>query len=276
MCASTAAVFVLRLLPAIAFIPHSGLFIILAVIIMTVILSIKFSLCFYFVVDKNLGPVAALRASSRATDGVKLSLFVFGILCGLINFAGTLCFLIGLLATFPTIMVAMAIVYRQLSAQTPELSEIGICRPDAPFAAGIPPAPNTKPEVSIPPGLGIRLKSIYSTASQFEAQTAAAPIIEQDTAQRKSSFLLPAVIVGIIAIAGGIAYLLWPAAKGTVAITRQIQVTGILYSEDKSSAIVNGKVVKEGDRVDDVNVVEIRESSVEFESKGKRWTQEAQ
>jgi len=275
MGTSVAGVFVPRFLSVTAYIPHSGLLVLIAVIIMTVILSIKFSLCFYFVIDKKLGPVTSLRASSRATSGAGLSLFVFGILCGLINFAGILCLFIGLFATLPVVMAAMALVYRQLSAQTPELVELGVRRPDAPFAPGIPSAPNTESEGTVPPGLGIRLKSIYAPAPQFEAQISSAPDIAPETGRRKSSFPLPAVIAGVIVISAGIAYYLWPAAKGTAAAPPQIQVTGILYSDDEPSAIVNGKVVKEGDTINDVNVVEIRKNNVEFESKGKRWTQEA-
>lgn len=274
MAASAAGVLVPRFLFVTAFIPYSGLLILIAVVIMTVILSIKFSLCLYFVIDKKLGPVNALRASSRATTGVKLSLFVFGILCGLINFVGVLCFIIGLFATLPTVMVAMALVYRQLSAQTPELAELGITRPDAPFAAGIPAAPNTGPDTSVPPGFGIRLKSIY--APQFEAQAAPTVNIQAGTIPRKSRALLPVVILGIFIILVGLVYFLWPATKGAEIVPVKIQVTGILYSDDKSSAIVNGKVVRKGDIINDVNVVEIHKNSVEFESKGKRWTQEAE
>ncbi len=60
--------------------------------ILAVTLVIKFSLCFYFVVDKGLGPINALKASSRTTMGAKWSLFVFGILCSLINLLGVLNF----------------------------------------------------------------------------------------------------------------------------------------------------------------------------------------
>ena len=88
-----------------------------------IIWSVKFNLCGYFVIDKGLGPIQALKASSRATMGVKWDLFGFGIICGLINLAGLLCLIIGIFATYPTIIVAYALVYRQLAAQTPELAE---------------------------------------------------------------------------------------------------------------------------------------------------------
>lgn len=94
-----------------------------------IIWAIKFSLCYYFVIDKGLGSVNALKASGRTTMGVKWELLGFGILCGLINFLGFLCLIVGIFATYPTILVAITLVYRQLLAQTPELAEFGITAP---------------------------------------------------------------------------------------------------------------------------------------------------
>jgi hypothetical protein len=115
--------------PAVMGILHFALFFFIMAFILAVTLSIKFSLCFYFIIDKGLGPINALRASSLTTMGAKWSLFVFGILYSLINLLGVLCFGIGIFATLPTVMVAMALVYRQLSAQTPALNEFGISGP---------------------------------------------------------------------------------------------------------------------------------------------------
>jgi len=70
-----------------------------------------------FIVDRNMGPVQALKASAHATTSAKWHLFLFGILLGLINLAGALCFFIGLFATIPTSLVAYAHTYRQLSAE---------------------------------------------------------------------------------------------------------------------------------------------------------------
>lgn len=95
-------------------------------IIPGIIWAVKFSLCYYFVIDKGLGPIQALRASSRTTMGAKWRLFGFGIVCGLINLLGLLCLIVGMFATYPTVLVASALVYRQLLAQTPELAEFGI------------------------------------------------------------------------------------------------------------------------------------------------------
>ena len=91
-----------------------------------VIWSVKFGLWPYFVVDKDLGPIQALKASSRTTMGVKWDLFGFGVLCVIFTLAGLLCLIVGVFATYPTIMIAHALVYRQLAAQTPELAEFGI------------------------------------------------------------------------------------------------------------------------------------------------------
>jgi len=102
-------------------------------IIPGIIWAIKFSLCFYFVIDKGLDPIEALKASSRTTMGVKWQLFGFGILCGLINMLGLLCLIVGIFATYPTVMVATALVYRQLMAQTPQLAEFGITTPVTEF-----------------------------------------------------------------------------------------------------------------------------------------------
>ncbi len=67
-------------------------------------------------------------------------------------------------------------------------------------------------------------------------------------------------------------------------------VTGILYSEDKPSAVVNGRIVHIGDTIHGVKVVKIHQeklvnvkgkhyskrletAKVEFEKNGIRWTQ---
>ena len=91
-----------------------------------IIWAVKFSLSRYFVVEKGLGPIEALKASSRTTKGVKWELFGFGIVCTGINLLGLICLVVGVFATWPMIMVAHALVYRQLMAQTPELAEFGI------------------------------------------------------------------------------------------------------------------------------------------------------
>jgi hypothetical protein len=78
------------------------------------IFSLKFCLVNYFIVDKKVGPVEALKLSAKATEGAKWNLFIFAIILALLNILGTLALLVGLLATAPTSMVAFAYVYRKL------------------------------------------------------------------------------------------------------------------------------------------------------------------
>ena len=86
-------------------------------IIPGIIWAIKFQFFDYFIVDKKLGPIEALKQSSAITRDAKWDLFFFDLLLGFINFLGAVCLLIGLFASVPTAMVAMAFVYRKLLAQ---------------------------------------------------------------------------------------------------------------------------------------------------------------
>jgi uncharacterized membrane protein len=86
-------------------------------IIPGIIWAIKFQFFSYFIVDRGLGPIEALKRSAVITKGVKWDLFVFRLLLMGINLLGVLCLLIGLFATIPMTMVAVAFVYRKLLAQ---------------------------------------------------------------------------------------------------------------------------------------------------------------
>jgi uncharacterized membrane protein len=81
-----------------------------------VIWAIKFQFFPYFIVESELGPIESLKRSSAITDGAKMDLFLFGLLLLGINIVGALCCLIGLFATIPITMVALAYVYRTLRA----------------------------------------------------------------------------------------------------------------------------------------------------------------
>jgi len=205
--------------------------------ILVVALSIKLSLSFYFVIDKGLGPIKALKASSQATERAKWSLFVFLILCGLINLAGALCFIVGLFATIPMVMVAMALVYRQLSEQTPELAKLGIggpnVRPSAPSStqpfAGMQPnpiipsiqsGPSVQPRGGVQPTQNVR-PGDDSRADSAKAALAAtggpAPAIQREAGKKTDKsfyFWLAILIIVSVALASGIIYRVWPKSKG--------------------------------------------------------------
>lgn len=54
------------------------------------------------------------------------------------------------------------------------------------------------------------------------------------------------------------------------------RVTGILFSNDRPSAIIGYRIVHEGEAIRDVQVVKIHKDKVEFEKDGRRWTQTIQ
>ena len=89
----------------------------LLLIVPGIIWAIKFQYYGYFIVDKELGPIKALEASSELTEGVKWDLFLFGLLLFCIDLLGLLCLVVGLFAAVPTIMIAHAFVYRKLESQ---------------------------------------------------------------------------------------------------------------------------------------------------------------
>jgi uncharacterized membrane protein len=83
-------------------------------IIPGIIWSIKFRFYPYFMIDRKMGPIDALKASSKLTRGNKWNLFLLGVLLGLINIVGVLLLLVGLFATIPISMMAETYVYRKL------------------------------------------------------------------------------------------------------------------------------------------------------------------
>lgn len=80
-----------------------------------VIWAVKYSLYPYFIVDKGLGPVKALKASAQATSGVKWRLLGFYAMLSLFLLAGSM-IIIGILPAYAIMIVAWALVYRQLAA----------------------------------------------------------------------------------------------------------------------------------------------------------------
>ena len=53
----------------------------------------------------------------------------------------------------------------------------------------------------------------------------------------------------------------------------EIPVNGIVWGAGKSSAIIEGKILHEGETVRGASILKINQNSVEFEIDGKRWTQ---
>ena len=84
-------------------------------IIPGIIFAIKLQYVGYLVIDKNIGPIEAIKTSWRMTKGHVWHLFVLGLALIGINILGLLAVVIGLLVTVPLSMVATAFVYKKLS-----------------------------------------------------------------------------------------------------------------------------------------------------------------
>lgn len=78
--------------------------------------SLRFQFYNYFLVDKNVGIVDSFRQSARITDGHVWQLIGFWTALIGINILGLLFFIIGLFASMPVSMLAIAYAYRKLSA----------------------------------------------------------------------------------------------------------------------------------------------------------------
>ena len=76
---------------------------------------LRYQYAVYFIADRDCEILEAFNKSSAITDGIKWDLLVFLILLWLINVAGFLCFIVGLLVSIPVTMLAAANVYRKLS-----------------------------------------------------------------------------------------------------------------------------------------------------------------
>ena len=53
-------------------------------------------------------------------------------------------------------------------------------------------------------------------------------------------------------------------------------ITGILYSKERPSTIIDGQIVHEGDTIHSVKVVKIHRDKIEFEKNGRKWKQKVQ
>ncbi len=58
--------------------------------------------------------------------------------------------------------------------------------------------------------------------------------------------------------------------------TEEIEIKGIIYSEEDPSVIIGIDILHEGEKVSGATIVKINKNSVEFEMNGKKWTQKVQ
>lgn len=94
-----------------------------------IIWYIQFHFYNFAIIDQRLGGITALKTSSKITKGARWKLFLFGLLCTVINLAGILCFLVGAIPAGMVTFLAAAHVYRQLLQKKVEEPGSGLVTP---------------------------------------------------------------------------------------------------------------------------------------------------
>lgn len=115
-------------------------------IIPGVILSLRLWFVGFVLVDMNVGPVEALRRSWDITRGATLRLLLFGVVLALVNLAGLLALFVGIFVSVPVTLIAVAYVYRTLTARAYD----GPARSSAQSVAGGPAAQEPSPVPDAP------------------------------------------------------------------------------------------------------------------------------
>lgn len=93
-------------------------------IIPGLIWAIKYHYFLYLIIDKELGPIEAIKRSGQITQGVKWDLFLFGLLLVGLVILGVLACFVGILVAIPVIFIAGAYVYRKLEPIVQQPSSI--------------------------------------------------------------------------------------------------------------------------------------------------------
>jgi hypothetical protein len=83
----------------------------------------------------------------------------------------------------------------------------------------------------------------------------------------------------IVVILGVVGYYLWlehgpSEAEAESGRPEPVKLTGILYSENDASVVIDSKIVREGETINGVKVVKINRNDVELEKDGIRWKQQ--
>ncbi len=87
----------------------------LALIVPGVILALGLSFSYFYVVDQNMGPIEAMKASWAATKGQKGKIFLFGLASALLFLAALLACCFPALVAAPVIGIAAATIYVRIS-----------------------------------------------------------------------------------------------------------------------------------------------------------------
>lgn len=77
----------------------------------------KYSQAMFLVVDKNMGPIQALKESARITMGSKKKLVAYFFASIGVVLLGLIALLVGLFVALPLVMIASAHIYKKLSGE---------------------------------------------------------------------------------------------------------------------------------------------------------------
>lgn len=102
----------------------AGVILVIALSYLSTYLIMKYQFFGYFIValGKEVGPIKSLNLSSKITRGVKMNLYVFSLLSGLITLLGALVFGVGLIWAIPTVGIAHAYIFKKLLFQSQSIA----------------------------------------------------------------------------------------------------------------------------------------------------------
>jgi hypothetical protein len=101
-----------------------------------VIWGLRYGQMFYLIVDRDMGPIEAMKLSAKMTYGYKKRLFLVGLISIGVIVIGALVLLVGLLVALPVVVLVWAYIYRKLSISVPETVVPGVTAEPV-MAAGV-------------------------------------------------------------------------------------------------------------------------------------------
>lgn len=93
-------------------------------IIPGIILHISFQFFGYFIVERGMGPLEALKASWAICDGARLDLVMLSFVLWFINVVGFMCFFLGIIPAHMVNGISLAATYRALLSKTSPYAEM--------------------------------------------------------------------------------------------------------------------------------------------------------
>lgn len=83
----------------------------------------KYGLFPFFILDRDLGPLEALKEAGKVSEGRLWSLFLLFLSCFALNMGGFLLLGLGLLVTIPITVLALALAYRKITGSALIITE---------------------------------------------------------------------------------------------------------------------------------------------------------